>query len=67
MDMVKRVEGLENDMRAVRDRLISLETRSESFSTKADVANAKNSIILWVVGAFFITQLIPTVLKHLGI
>jgi hypothetical protein len=32
-------------------------------STKADIAEAKTAIILWVVGAIFISQLLPSLLK----
>lgn len=40
-----------------------------NYATKADVADAKVSIILWVVGATVVSQLlpaIPTFLKALG-
>ena len=32
-------------------------------STKADSADAKTAIILWVVGAIFIAQLLPSIVK----
>ncbi|USX18210.1 CCDC90 family protein [Oxalobacteraceae bacterium OTU3REALA1] len=32
-------------------------------STKAEIAEAKTAIILWVVGAIFISQLLPSLLK----
>ncbi len=32
-------------------------------TTKAEIAEAKTAIILWVVGAIFISQLLPSLLK----
>ena len=32
-------------------------------ATKTDIAEAKTAIILWVVGAIFISQLLPSLLK----
>ena len=32
-------------------------------ATKAEIAEAKTAIILWVVGAIFISQLLPSLLK----
>nr|WP_315249256.1 hypothetical protein [uncultured Duganella sp.] len=32
-------------------------------ATKADIADAKTSIILWVVGAIFVAQILPAILK----
>ena len=32
-------------------------------ATKAEIAEAKTAIILWVVGAIFISQLLPSVIK----
>lgn len=34
---------------------------------KSEIADTKSSIIVWVVGAFFLTQLLPAVLKHFGL
>ncbi len=35
--------------------------------TKAQIAEAKNSIIMWVVGAILLAQVLPAVLKKLGL
>jgi hypothetical protein len=70
MELVERVQHLETDMRDVRDRLIRVETKIDDhanlFASKADVANAKNSIIMWVVSAVLLSQLLPSILKKLG-
>lgn len=34
--------------------------------TKAQIAEAKNSIIMWVVSAILLAQLLPALLKKLG-
>jgi hypothetical protein len=52
---------------AVDVRLGKIETRMETFATKADVAEAKNSIIMWVVSAILLAQLLPPILKKLGL
>lgn len=48
-------------------RLAKLETRADTFATKADVAEAKNSIIMWVVSAVLLAQLLPAILKRFGL
>lgn len=52
---------------AIELRLTKLETRAESFATKADVSDAKNSIIMWVVSAILLAQLLPALLKKFGL
>lgn len=66
-DMEARVARLEEFAQEVRDRLARLETRAENFATKHDVSEAKNSIIMWVVGAIFLAQLLPALLKKIGL
>jgi hypothetical protein len=71
MELTERVGHLEIDMRDVRDRMIRVETKIDShtdlFATKADVANAKNSIIMWLVSAILIAQLLPALLRKFGL
>ena len=66
----KRVEALaektDGRLTGVEMRLTKLETKAETFATKADVADAKNSIIMWVVSAVLLAQLLPALLKVLG-
>ena len=35
--------------------------------TKAAIADAKNSIIMWVVSAILLAQLLPSILKKFGL
>lgn len=52
-------------------RLAKIEGKQEEFTkhyaTKADLMSAKNSIIMWVVSAIFLAQLLPVLLRKLGI
>ena len=59
MELIERVERLENKVDDINVRLAKLETRSENFATKTDVSEAKASIIMWVVAAIFLAQLLP--------
>lgn len=51
-------------------RLNRIESKQDEFTkhyaTKADLTDAKNSIIMWVVGAILFAQLLPAILKKIG-
>lgn len=73
-DMLKRIERLEGlaektseRLGAIENRLTKLETRSEAFATKADVAESANRIIVWVVGAILLAQVLPPLLRKFGL
>lgn len=69
--MEDRVSKLEVLAERTGDRLGLLERDvaviKSNYATKADVADAKNSIIMWVVSSIFLAQLIPALLKKFGI
>ena len=44
-----------------------MDAADSKFATKADMLDMKNSIIIWVVSAFFLTQLLPGLLKKFGL
>ena len=75
MELIERVGKLEERANDAHDRLVRIEVsldafKGESFrafSTKADVAEAKNSIIMWVVSAILLAQLLPALLKKFGL
>jgi outer membrane murein-binding lipoprotein Lpp len=65
------VSGLKTDVSAVRTDVSALKTDmavvKSNYATKADVLEAKNSVIVWVVSAVFIAQLLPGFLKKFGL
>lgn len=70
-NMLKRVEKLETLAERMVDRLTVLERDvaviKSNYATKADVSDAKNSIIMWVVSAILLAQLLPEILKKIGL
>lgn len=74
-DMESRVAKLETDAQAGRDRLVRIESKVDHIDkdmaskdgTKAAIAEAKNSIIMWVVSAILLAQLLPPLLKKFGL
>lgn len=80
-DMEQRVAKLEALAEKTNDRLVAIERDvaiiKSNYATKEDVAalrgdmktavaEAKNSIIMWVVSAILLAQLLPSILKKLG-
>lgn len=56
--LVKRIESLENNLSAMK---VDIAVIKSNYATKADVSEAKNSIILWVVGAIILTSVVPAI------
>lgn len=73
--MEARVAKLEEFAMDTRDRLVRIESRLDHIDkdmatkdgTKASIAEAKNSIIMWVVSAILLAQLLPALLKKFGL
>jgi hypothetical protein len=69
-DMEGRVEKLESLAEKTIERLTVLDRDvaviKSNYATKADIAEAKNGIIVWVVSAIFLAQLLPALLKKFG-
>lgn len=69
--MEARVAKLEQDVAQIKDKLDSVATDvaviKSNYSTKADVAEAKNSIIMWVVSAILLAQVLPGLLRKFGL
>lgn len=69
--MEKRIDKLEALAEKTGERLASLDRDvaviKSNYATKADVSDAKNSVIMWVVSAIFLAQLLPAPLKKFGL
>lgn len=76
--MEARVSKLEALVEKTGERLGAIETRltkiellmdgfTKHYATKADLAEAKSSIIMWVVSAILLAQLLPPILKKFGL
>lgn len=63
-EMLQRVKELEKDLQQMKTDIAVMRS---NYATKTDVSDAKNSIILWVVGAVVFAQLIPAIPKILEI
>jgi len=68
--MLKRIEKLEELSQKTSEKLTELERDvaviKSNYATKADVSDAKNSIIMWVVSAILLAQVLPSILKRFG-
>jgi hypothetical protein len=62
-DLAKRLFAVEQRLGAVEQDVAVIKS---NYATKADVVEAKNSVIMWVVSAVFFAQLLPLLLKKLG-
>jgi len=71
MNIEARLGKLEADVAAIKLDIAFLKANSATKTDiaelkgelKAALAEAKSSIIIWVVGAIFVTQLLPSLLK----
>jgi hypothetical protein len=63
-DMEARVKALEDALSTAKTDLAVIRS---NYATKADIAEAKNSIIMWVVSAVLLAQLLPAILKKFGL
>jgi ABC-type metal ion transport system substrate-binding protein len=57
MELEDRVSAVERDLASIKTDLAVIKS---NYATKADVADAKNSVIMWVVSAI----LLPSSCRH---
>lgn len=58
-----RMTKVEQELVVIKQELAVIKS---NYATKADVLDAKNSIIMWVISAVFLAQLLPAILKQFG-
>lgn len=58
-----RLDKLDAELLAVKTDVAVIKS---NYATKADVADAKNSVIMWVVSAILLAQLLPMLMKKFG-
>lgn len=61
-DMSQRVGALEKDLQSMG---IDLAVIKSNYATKESVSNAKNSIIMWIVGTILLAQIFPVLINLL--
>ncbi|MGZ3182094.1 MAG: hypothetical protein ACXU8N_06605 [Telluria sp.] len=52
---------------SIKEDLAAIKAMMPQVATKADVSDAKASIIMWVVSAILLAQLLPPLLKKFGL
>ena len=60
----ERLVLIEKDLAIIKSQMDGF---TKHYATKADLTEAKNSIIMWVVSAMLLAQLLPALLKKFGL
>jgi len=66
-----RLDRIDGRLGSIDQDLAVIKTQMDGFTkhyaTRADVLDAKNSIIMWLVSAILLAQLLPALLKKFGL
>jgi hypothetical protein len=69
--MEARIARLEALADKLVERLVALERDAavikSNYATRADILNARSSIVMWLVSAILLAQVLPTLLQKFGI
>jgi hypothetical protein len=60
----ERLTAIERDVAVIKTELQNMKA---NFASKADVSDASNKIIMWVVTAILLAQVLPPLLRKFGI
>jgi hypothetical protein len=66
-ETARRLASVEQDIIAMKQDIAVIKATMMNYATKADVLDAKASIIMWVVSAVLFAQVVPTLLRKLGL
>ncbi|MDQ2990358.1 MAG: hypothetical protein M3R60_14775 [Pseudomonadota bacterium] len=61
--VVERIGALERDVAVIKSNYA---TKADIAEVRAQISDAKNSIIMWVVSAILLVQVLPALLKKIG-